>query len=197
MTRTLALFLTVIFIGCASSPPVSPEAIPPLFDAKYQPYVDRNTISKKAYDGFYNTFQASMTLLTSELAGLLLQRRGHFLQWDTETAREEREKMFQENSSYSKAFLAFFSPENDYDDLNDPDSIWKVYLVHQGTRYQGQVKKDKSKFVELKEIYPHFNRFSTPYIVTFNVPMTAIENDPITIILTSSLGQAEFEFNQN
>ncbi len=173
---------------------VSDNIVGPVKNANYKPVIKKFSSNKKEYSGFHNTYQATMTLLNSEVQNMALQRRGHFLQWDLEKARKEREKMFQEMSQNTRVFLAFFSPENDYDDLNKPKSIWKIYLEFEGERYVGTVKKTSEKFVELKEIYPYIERFHTPYYVTFNIPMSAIESKNIKVILTSSLGNGEFPF---
>ena len=70
----------------------------------------------------------------------------------------------------------------------------KVYLEYQGSRFEGKVKKMAEKFVEIQTIFPHIDRFSTPYEITFNVPMTTLETGPAKVVLASSLGTAEFKF---
>ena len=196
MKRLLfVLTAMTIFVSCSSKPATTNDNIVgPVGDSNYKPVVKKFSHNQKEYSGFHNTFQATMTLLNSEVQNLALQRRGHFLQWDLEKAREEREKMFQEMSQGTQVFLAFFSPENDYDDLDKPKTIWKVYLEHEGERYEGKVAKAKEKFVELRELYPYIERFHTGYYVTFNIPMTAIESSDLKVVLTSSLGNGEFPF---
>lgn len=194
----LLIFLTVISISACSNQPtiVSGNIVGPVSDSDYKPIVKKFSHNEKAYSGFHNTYQATITLLNSEVQNLALQRRGHFLQWDLERSRSEREKMFQEMSQSAKVFLAFYSPEHDYDDLAKPKSIWKVYLEVEGQRYEGKVKKAPEKFVELKELFPYMERFHTPYYVTFNIPMTAIENKQLKVVLTSSLGNGVFAFDR-
>ncbi len=90
--------------------------------------------------------------------------------------------------------MRFFSPDHEYDDLHKGKTIWKVYLDFGGSRFEGKVKKMSDKYVELQNIFPHLDRFSTPYEITFNVPMSTIEGGPSKVTLTSSLGSAEFKF---
>jgi len=187
--------VTFILASCSHSPvSVGTNIVGPVSDSDYYPTLERYTKEEKKYSGFHNTFQAKITWLNSEVQTLALQRRGHFLQWDLDKSRQEREKMFQEMSSTATVFLAFFAPENDYDDLNKPKSIWKIYLEHDGNRYEGKIKKATEKYVELKELYPYLERFHTPYYVEFQIPMTAVESHTAKVILTSSLGSAEFIF---
>jgi hypothetical protein len=62
-------------------------------------------------------------------------------------------------------------------------------------RIEGKVRKMSEKPVELQQLYPHLKeRFSTPYEISFNVPMTNVETAKVKVVLTSSLGQAEFKF---
>lgn len=195
MRAAAFIMIFCLFSGCASKHPnTGPDIVAPVPDSQYSSVIKRYSSKQKKYSGFHNTFQASMTWLNSEVQSLAMQRRGHFLQWTQDKARDEREKLFQEMSSTSKVFLAFFSPENDYDDLNKPKSIWKIYLEHEGVRYEGKIKKASEKYVELKEIFPHFDRFSTPYYASFEIPMSAAESSDVKVVLTSSLGTGDFLF---
>lgn len=189
------LALIGFMVSCAqTAPKTSTNIVGPVANSEYMPLIKKWTREHMAYSGFHNTFQLKLTLMTSELQSLAHQRRGHFLQWDLDTARIEREKMFQEKSSQTEVFLAFFSPENDYNDLNKPKSIWKIYLEFEGTRYEGRVRKASEKFVELRELYPYLEKFHTPYFVEFDIPVSAFEDKSLRLTLTSSLGTAQFEF---
>jgi hypothetical protein len=161
---------------------------------EYASLIKKHTTRTNQYSGFYQTFQADMTILTTEVQSAALKQRGQFLQWDQRQFQSERDKMVQEAAAYSKFFLRFYSPEHDYDDLNKGKTIWKVYLDYNGSRFEGKVKKLTEKYVELQTIYPYLDRFSTPYEIQFNVPMTTIENGDCKVVLTSSLGTAEFHF---
>ena len=161
---------------------------------EYYATVARNTLKSNQYTGLYQTFQADMTILNSEMQTATLRQRASFLQWNDTTYRGEREKSQQDASAYAKFFLRFYCPDHDYDDLHKPKSIWKVYLDYSGQRFEGKVKKMTDKYVEIQTLFPHFDRFSTPYEVTFSVPMARVENGPSKVVLTSSLGTAEFNF---
>jgi hypothetical protein len=181
-------------LGCVHAPVDRPGIVQALPEDEYALLIKKNTSRTDQYSGFYQTFQADVTILNTEVITANLRQRGHFLQWDDRTYQAERDKVMQEAAAYSKFFLRFFSPEHDYDDFYKGKTIWKVYLEYSGSRFEGKVKKMTEKFVEINTVFPHFDRFSTPYEITFNVPMTTIENGPCKVILTSSLGTAEFKF---
>jgi hypothetical protein len=196
-SRLAAVFfaaLTAAALGCAHQVPTRPDGVEGLSAAEYGGVVRAYTVQVNKYSGFYQTFQADMTILSTEMQTAALKQRANFQQWDQKHYLAEREKMLQDASAYSKFFMRFFSPEHDYDDLQKDKSIWKIYLDYNGQRFEGKVKKLKEKFVELATIYPYFDRFSTAYEITFNVPMSTVENGPCKVTLTSSLGTAEFSF---
>lgn len=186
--------LLVLMSGCAHQVPVRPDGVEPMSEVQYKGLVKSYTVSANHYSGFYQTFQADMTELSTEMQTAALRQKAYFQQWEQKKYQNEREKVMQESSAYAKFFMRFYSPERDYDDLQNEKTAWKIYLDFNGQRFEGKVKRLKEKFVELQNIFPHFDRFSTPYEVTFNVPMTTIESAPTKVTLTSSLGTAEFDF---
>lgn len=194
MSRIILIAALLGLAACASTRSSSDNVIQGLGEHEYASLIKKHTTRTNQYSGFYQTFQADMTMLTTEVQSAALKQRGQFLQWDQRQFQSERDKMVQEAAAYSKFFLRFYSPEHDYDDLNKGKTIWKVYLDYNGSRFEGKVKKLTEKYVELRTIYPYLDRFSTPYEVQFNVPMTTIESGDCKVVLTSSLGSAEFHF---
>jgi hypothetical protein len=194
VSRIILIAALLGLAGCATTRSSNDNAIQGLGEYAYASLIKKHTTRTNQYSGFYQTFQADMTILTTEVQSAALKQRGQFLQWDQRQFQNERDKMVQEAAAYSKFFLRFYSPEHDYDDLNKGKTIWKVYLEYNGSRFEGKVKKLAEKYVELQTIYPYLDRFSTPYEIQFNVPMTTIENGECKVILTSSLGTAEFHF---
>jgi hypothetical protein len=184
------VLLCLVLTACSTTPSSDTE----ITQGEYEKVVRTQTRSADKYNGLYQTFQASVTLLSTDLLTAGLNRRSEFLGWDPAKFQKERDRTFQEAAVETKLFLRFYAPENDYNDLHKPNSIWKVYLDHNGKRYEGKVKKLTDKLVELQLLYPHFDRFSTPYEVSFAVPTAAVEATPAKVVLTSSLGAAEFEF---
>lgn len=186
--------LFLVLSACALNPVAVPSPVEPLSPTEYGQLMAKHTKRTNQYSGFYQTFQMDATLRTTEVLTAELRQRAHFLQWDQRQFQQEREKALQDASAYAKVFLRFFTPDRDYDDLGRPKTIWKFYLDFGGNRFEGKAKKVTEKLIEVQTLYPHFDRFSTPYEITFNVPMTTIEKGDAKLIITSSLGTAEFVF---
>jgi hypothetical protein len=191
--RSLSLIFLAFSLGhCASKPTQTVGAIPP---AEYEKLARALTQKTSQYDGFNQTFQAGATLMTTAMHTAALARRADFQKWDANKLQQERDRTFQNIASSTKVFIRFYTPNSDYDDLHLPKSMWKVYLEHEGKRYEAKIEKTKDKLAELTLLYPDFDRFNTGYEATFSVPTSAIEAGQSILTITSSLGQANFSFS--
>ena len=190
----LLVGVSLTLSACVHEPITNPNGVSGPTEEEYSSIISKHTVKTNQYSGFYQTFQADMTILTNDVETAGLRKRGYYLQWDPKQYQTEREKMLQDHSAYSKFFMRFFSPDRDYDDLHKGKSIWRVYLEISGQRFEGKVKKLSDKFVELQNLYPYLDHFSTPYEITFSVPMNTVEKGASKVILTSSLGSASFDF---
>ncbi len=190
------IYLTAVVVlgSCAQKPVVYNNTVAPMDESQYTDLVAQFTRATQNYDGFHQTFAVHLTWLNSQVTDVLTRRRAHYLGWDQQKLRQDRDFKINEQNTYANAFLAFFSPENQHDDLNKANSIWKIYLESGGKRIEGKIKRSSMKFVESKNLFPHFDRFKTGYDISFPIPMSVVEKSPAKIILTSSLGSAIFDF---
>lgn len=195
MKRLLALSLLVI-VACTSQAPkenlVQPTAEAP--PANFQQLVSKYTRFARKYDGFYETYRAHVTYLTPEIREAQLKERASFMEWDSQKIQSERDRANQEMSTQTVFFLQFFSPDPDFDDLNKQNTIWHVYLEINGRRFDAKVKKYKHKLIEIRALYPEFDRFSTPYELAFNVSTRDAIRHPVKMVIASSVGDSEFVF---
>lgn len=184
-----------ILAACESAPKTSNSSIvADIPNGEYRSLLKKCTIAEQKYDGFQQTFEVHATLLTTAVTNATQQRRAHFLGWEESQLRQERDNAFRDMSGYSKIYLNYFSAVNDYNDLNKANSIWRIYLESNGQRYEGKAEKDKSKLSERAQLYSHVDRFRTPYVITFPIPMTSVEKYGAVLTMTSSLGQIRFDY---
>jgi len=192
-TSAVFVFLMSFLLpACQTVVPAGPQVVQNVDDSNYLPVYKKYTDTRQEYSGFTNTFEARLTFLHSELNVLRLQRKGHYLRWGLDRLQQEREKLFQEMSTEARAFLLFYTPEIEYDDLDKPDSIWKIYLEFDGQRYEGKIKKAKEKRIELQAQFPDIDPFSTSYFASFPLPTSVVEDQAFTVVLTSSVGTAKY-----
>ena len=191
------ILISVICLGfaaCSTTKPTGAEIGPRISKDEYIKKMKAKTKSDKKYDGFYQLYEAHVTMVDSDVQSLVLQRKSDVFQWDDETAQKEREKMFQENSTETKFFLVMYTPKRKLMDLHRGNSMWKVYLEVNGQRYPAKIKKATGQLENISAVYPSLNRFSFPYEVQFSVPTSVAEESTAKFILTSALGTSEFVF---
>jgi hypothetical protein len=201
--RALLISNSILFsLGCAhtSESQKSNVAIGSKMDEKsYVALIAKNTRHDIQYEGFYNKFEVSAMFFNSEVQTAILQKKSDVLQWDQKQAQTEREKLFQENSNQTRFEISFFTPSGRLNDLHKGNSIWKIYLEAGGQRYEGHAMKNNGKLEDLREIYPHHNRWSTAYDVTFNVPLSLVEkskseNGKVELVITSTQGTSRLSY---
>ena len=192
------LWLPIFFASaCSTAPNISSSEgafSSPVSDGDYHQIVEKFTQSKKIYDGFNLNFEYHATLLTTELVEAQTWLQASDLQWNHVKLQAEREKNAADSAKESKIFLSFFTPVNENDNLEVTGSIWKVFLVSEGTKYEGKVVRTGGILADVQRRYPEHTRFNTPYVVTFAVPTTQIQASLSRLIITGTVGNSEVEF---
>ncbi len=189
LSLLLKLVLTVQMIllaACASSRRAS--------DSAHQRLIEQNTQKSEKFEGFYNTYQVHMTLLNPPVRLGLVQRLAEAQHWESQKINFEREKALQEMSTQTQVFMAFYSPRAELNDWTQANSIWRVYITHNGIRYDGRVEQVPFKKADIPFLFPHTNRFTSHYLLTFNLPTRSLEMGPTQLTITSSAGESEFRF---
>jgi hypothetical protein len=199
VTATMVLAMSFLFSACASEPVNESQAEPSNIEAASQDkghaaVIERNSAGEANYAGFYNTFEYNATLLNYQVREALVTRETEYYQWDAAKTKLERDKARQEMASETAVFLSFFTPDRHNDNLADTKAIWRIFLDVGGSRYTGKAKKLRTLLAELQALYPYHTRWNTPYMVTFPVPVSAIESQPSKLTITGPLGTKSVEF---
>lgn len=192
----LCCTLSVLAVACAAGAP-RPELAPPPSpngSADYRGVIASHTKFYRKYDGFYESFRVHATLLSPECRDAIIQQRSKYLQWDAQKMQAEHDRSSQEMATQTQFLLQLYTPETDYNDLGKYNSIWKIYLEIEGHRFEGKVAKVHGKPIEFQAVYPQYDSFSRPYLLTFNVATSDVIRHDVKLILASTLGDAEFTF---
>ncbi len=145
-------------------------------ESEYYSSLEEKTRKEKIYDGLYAKLEFTAVMLTTELSHLQVDQNARIYQWDLDRYSNEKSKVDSDLTKQTFVFLSFFTPERKNDDLHKPKTLWRVFLDANGKRYEGKVEKVKTLFAEVQTLYPAHNRWSTPYKITFPVPVSQIEN---------------------
>lgn len=183
-----------LIAGCATRL-ATPEGIPEVTIANYERAVVEKTKKVEIYDGLYNKLTVQATWLDSLLTEYNLSHSARLSQWTEVKYREERAKKVNKNAENTEFFVSFFTPEKKHSDLSNQKNIWKVFLDVNGQRYEGKTSKIKLLLSEIQAQYPHHNRWSVPYYITFPVATSLVEGKPAKLIFTGAIGSAEVNFN--
>jgi len=194
----LALVFVGLSMGCSTTPqtqtatPVNDTAVN--VAKTYEQKIEVYSAGDTEYSGFYNNFEYKGTLLNTAIRELLLDKRKTYYQWDESKVAAEKAKDQQELASTTTAFVSFFTPDRENDNLTDKKSIWRIYLDVGGRRYEGKPVRIRGNLAELQSLYPYHTRWNTPYLFHFQVPTTAIETQPSSMTITGPLGTRSVTF---
>jgi len=186
------LISVFLLSSCVTRPPHPTLNLKP--EADYFRIVEKNTQKKQIYDGLYAVVETQATLLTSNLLDHQVDFLAQQFQWTQEQYKTETEKSLDLRKKQSEIFLSFYVPERKHDDLAKTKTVWRIFLDSNGQRYEGKAAKISAIYGEIKSLYPHHNRWSTPYKITFPVPIKNIENSESKLTMTGPIGSVQMEF---
>ena len=180
--------------GCTTQEKQGADIGARMSDSEYTSVIDQNTRHFVKYEGFYQKFEIYATFVNSNVQSAMLQRLSDTKLWGPAEAQKERERMFQENTTQTKFVISFFVPSTRLNDLHKGASIWEIYLESNGQKYRGKAMRRNGKLEDIQSIIPYHNRWSIPYDITFDTPLSGVESGSAKFIITSSQGAAELAF---
>lgn len=189
----LALAALILTASCATRL-ATPPGIPAISISNYEEIVAEKTKKIEIYDGLYNKLTVQSTWLDSLLTESTLSHNARLAQWTEQHYKEERSNKINKNAESTQFFVSLYTPERKHADLTNNKTLWKVFLDVNGQRYEGKATKVKMLLSEIQAYYPHHNRWSVPYYVSFPVATSLVENKPATLILTGAVGSAELNY---
>ncbi len=192
--KQLVLVLSFLFVtACATRLPLI-AGVKDISSGEYSSLVEAKTQKSEVYDGLYNKLTVQLTRVDAEMTENILAYSAKLSQWSEAVYQDEKSKMISNHSTQTEFFLSFFIPEKKHDNLNIKKTTWKVYLDVNGQRYEGIAVRNKSLFLDLEAIYPHHNRWSTAYTLTFPVSTASTEGKNLTVTITGPIASTQVKF---
>lgn len=189
----IAIIFSIV-MGCATSDKNTNSRLTPRNEV--ESLVEDYSDESQKYDGFENILQVAGTLLNSKVKPAVLDQKARVYEWNDEQLEQERKTMQTDLGKKTEIFLSFFTPNKKQDDLNKTKSLWKIFLDAGGRRYEGTATRLNSQVGEMRVYYPYHNRWSTPYMISFNVPTSEIENTEAKLTLTGPVGSTTLTFKK-
>ncbi len=190
---TICVFFLVLEFSCATSLPM-PVGVKELSPSDYENLIQQKTKKVEIYLGLENKLTVAATRLDSEVTEGTLSHSARLAQWEEPKYKEERFKIVTKHTDRTEFFVSFYTPERKLADLANTKNLWKIYMDVNGQRYEGKATKMKQLLSEIQALYPHHNRWSTPFVISFPVSTALTENKPAVITLTGAVGSAQLKF---
>lgn len=194
--KTKFIFTTALILltfSCATRL-ATPAGVPEVSISDYENLVNEKTQKIEVYDGFYNRLTVQATWLDTKLSNSYLSHNARLSQWNEAKYKEEHTKRINKNAESTEFFVSIYTPERKHSDLVGSKNLWKIYLDVNGQRLEGKATKVKSLLTEIQAMYPHHNRWSTPYIVSFPIATSVAESKEATLTFTGAVGSAQLSY---
>lgn len=192
MKRLLFIVLGSVYIslmlGCASMDRSSSA------DKEYYAAVNKYSDRSEYYSGFMNVFQMQATILNSKILNGQVEKKYYSFNWSEDQKAQEQAKVDSSLRTETVVFLSFYSPENKVNNLDSPSTIWRVFIDVNNKRYSGSISTYVGFANEAQLFYPYHSIFSKAYLVKFPVPMAHIQDYPITLTVTGTIGSDTLKF---
>jgi hypothetical protein len=156
--------------------------------------IDEYSAGEVEYEGAYNNFRFRTTLMNTVVQQAYIDKKTEIYKWDPVKRQAMLQKMQEPNSSQTSIFMSFFTPIRQDDNLSTAKSIWSIYLQTSQGRYEGKAVKNRDNRTELYLMFPYHQRFSSGYDITFNVPLSQVENEETTLTVSGPLGTKTVKF---
>lgn len=194
--KWLTLILPLVFVAsCATKAPAPALSVKLIPESEYQQIIKQNSRQEQVYSGLYNSIDMTGVIINTAVTDAQMDQMARIYLWDDNKYTQEKIKSDEKLRKESEIFVSFFTPERKHDDLHKNKTLWKIFLDVDGKRLEGKATKIKLLVEEIQRIYPFHNRFSTPYTLTFPIPMKQIETaGSIKLTITGPVGSTTVDF---
>ena len=111
---------------------------------------------------------------------------------------------FREADVHHEFQLALFVPEKKWEEIDKPESMWKLYLSNDsGDRVEpSEIQRVKQRDADTYHFFSYVTPWKTVYVVRFpytvvgtNSPLVDEKTKSLTLVITSVLGTAQMEWD--
>lgn len=173
----------------------TPAGVPEISISEYENLIVDKSKKLEIYEGLYNKLTIESTWLDSQVTEASLSHSARLSQWPETKYKEEKTKAISRHAENTEFFVSFYTPERKHNDLSQNKTLWKIFLDVNGQRYEGKATKVKLLLTEIQALYPYHNRWSVPYVISFPVATSLVENKRAVLTVTGAITSAQLIFN--
>ncbi len=169
----------------------------------YSEVLGRWTRSTKIYSGFEARLYLSATFKMPAFREAYVEKYVKSYQLDPTYRQAMLERETEQGEKYNEFFIAAFTPVEKWNDFDQKDSVWKLYLEDDsGAKLSpvSIVKLDRTDPV-LREFFPYFDLWSDAYVVKFpkysaagKEPIPSKKTAYVRLVATGVLGNGHLEW---
>lgn len=173
----------------------TPAGVPEISVSEYETLIVKKSNKIELYEGLYNKLTVEATWLDSQVTEATLSHSARLSQWTETKYKEEKTKAISRHTENTEFFVSFYTPERKHNDLSQNKTLWKIFLDVNGQRYEGKATKVKLLLTEIQAMYAYHNRWSIPYVVSFPVATSLVENKRAVLTFTGAIASPQLTFN--
>ncbi|MBI5971028.1 MAG: hypothetical protein HY884_07735 [Deltaproteobacteria bacterium] len=161
------------------------------------------TRSVKVYNGLDTTIYATATFKSPEFREAYITRYADGIKAAESLKMTLLEKETGEFEKYNEFFISVYTADDKWNDLEKPNSVWKLYLEDgRGARVTPvSVKKVDRDDALVKEFFPYLDAWSTAYVARFPKytetgaePIPGNDTLALRLIITGVFGDGTLEW---
>ena len=170
---------------------------------EYLKLLDSWTRVEKIYDGFEPRLLLKATYKNRSFRYAYIDRYADDYKLEPRYREAMRAKALELSELYNEFILAAHTPTERWNDFEESDSIWKLYLEDNLGNRLTPISIDKldAKSPLLIEFFPHIGLWSSIYIVRFpkyseasTEPIPGADTDYLRLTVAGALGSGELEW---
>jgi len=189
---SLMAVLVLLFAGCAANK----QAIRP----EYSTVLNKWTKGRKIFKGLESRLYINATYKDPTFREAYIDRyaESYMLEEPYRAALVERER--EQAEKYNEFFMTAFTPVDRWNDFDEKDSVWKLYLEDSGGSRLSPVSITKVDASDplVREFFPYLDLWSSGYVVRFpkyseagREPIPGPDTEFIRLVITGVLGEGE------
>lgn len=198
MLKSISKIFLVLFLfstlSCATRL-TTPAGVPEISVGEYEDLIVKKSKKLEIYEGLYNKITVEATWLDSQVTEASLSHSARLSQWTEQKYKDEKTKAISRHAENTEFFVSFYTPERRHNDLSQNKTLWKIFLDVNGQRYEGKATKVKLLLTEIQVLYPYHNRWSVPYVISFPVATSLIENKRAILTFTGAVASPQLIYN--
>lgn len=191
---TTMVLVLLTGLGCASGEiDVSATAASSYYDT-----LDEWTRSKRVYEQMDAKLFITATLKSSAFRAAYVEEYSGRFELDPEMKASLKEREEAVSEEYVEFFFAAYTPVSEWNDFEEKDSIWRLYLDFGDEQRVSPVEVEKLDPMDplLREFFPYLDPWSRAYVVRFPV-VEVVDKAPgddyegLTLTVTGVKGRGE------